>query len=185
MRITVKIGIIFALLWIALKMVLFLTLQGEYRFNLKPAVLTNILFLLMAISIGLFIHKRNEKEQSNALGDIKNAMSAGVPYTLIVGIFLYFYYAKIDTEFIQHQTSEHYTALEKELNDPIQFKKLKAANEDFEVMTKEQIEQSIKDNIDASLSPGSTMTLSLLGMLILSTINSIFVTVIYRKIVFR
>lgn len=185
MRITVKIGIIFALLWIALKMVLFLTLQGEYRFELKPAVLTNILFLLSAISIGLFLQKRRDTEDSNMLRDIKNGMSSGVPYTIIVSIFLYFYYANIDKEFIQHQISEHHVALEKELDDPERFKALKASNEDFEVMTRDQIEESIKDNINASLSPGSTMTLSLLGMLILTTINSIFVAAVYRKIVFK
>lgn len=185
MKIAVKVGILFALGWIILKLILFATLSGEMRYNVQPAILTNILFLLMSITVGLYLHKKNATEETNALGDIKNAMSAGVPYTIIVSLFIYAYYSAIDTDYIKHQISERSMAMEKELNDPEQLAKVKASNEDFEVMTKEEILVKGKENLKATFNAGATMTLSMLGMLVLSTINSIFVTVVYRKVVFK
>lgn len=185
MKITVKTGVICALIWIAFKLILFVTLTGEARYDVRPAVMGNILLLLLSITVGLYIQKRRSKEETNALGDIKNAMGAGLVYTVIVSLFLFFYYQNIDPEFNQHQIAEHSVAFEKAVNDPETLKKIKESNAEFEVMTKEEIIAKNLDNMKATINPGSTMTLSLLGMLVLSTINSIFVTVVYRKVVFR
>ena len=117
-------------------------------------------------------------------GDIKNGLSAGLPYTVIVSIFLYFYYTKIDPEFNQHQRSEAAMQLEKILEDPDQFKQMKASNADFEVMDKDQIRESILTNQRAMYSPQAVTTIGLLGMLLLATVNSIFVTIVYRRLIF-
>lgn len=163
---------------------MFATLTGAARYDLTPAILTNILFLLSAISFGLFFHKRKETESNNALGDIKNGLSAGLPYTVIVSVFLYFYYTKIDPEFNRHQRSEAAMQLEKLLNDPEEFAKMKASNADFEVMSKEQIRDSIITNQEAMYSPQAVTTIGLLGMLLLATVNSIFVTIVFRRLIF-
>ena len=183
MKPTVLTGLSFALLWIVIKMIFFWT--GALGTNIVPAVLLNMLFLLLAISIGLFIHKKRVAEQGNALLDIKNAMSAGLPYLICVSVFLYFYYDRIDPEFNQHQISEAYTAVEKKLNDPQAFAEIKASNEEFEVMSKEEILANLKDNLERNYSASFTLTVSLLGLLLLATINSIFITIVYRKLIFR
>ncbi|TNE70298.1 MAG: DUF4199 domain-containing protein [Bacteroidetes bacterium] len=183
MRVTVLSGLTFGLLWIVAKMIFFWT--GALGTDLVPLVLLNMLFLLLAISVGLFLHKRREAEPGNALLDIKNAMSAGVPYLIVVSVFLYFYYEKIDPEFNQHQIAEAYTSVEKRLSDPEGFAEIKASNEAFEVMTKDEILAELKENLERNYSPSFTMTVSLLGLLLLSTINSIFVTIIYRRLIFR
>lgn len=185
MKITVKTGVICALIWIAFKLILFVTLTGEARYDVRPAVMVNILLLLLSITVGLYLQKRRDKEETNALADIKNAMSAGVPYAVIVSLFLFFYYKNIDPEFNQHQIAERSFAFEKAMNDPLEVKRIKDSNAEFEVMTKEEIIAKNLENMKATISPGSTMTLSLLAMLLLSTINSIFVTVVYRRVVFR
>lgn len=185
MRITVKIGLLFAAIWISFKLVLFATLTGAARYDMTFAIMTNILCLLLSISVGLYLHKRKQTEYESALGDIKNAMSAGVPYILVVSIFLYFYYTKIDPEYNQHQRSEAAMQLEKLLDNPEDLVELKKANAEFEVMSKDQIRESIISNQEAMYSPQAVTTISLLGMLILGTFNSIFVTIVYRKLVFR
>ncbi|MDG1332760.1 MAG: DUF4199 domain-containing protein [Crocinitomicaceae bacterium] len=185
MRITVKIGLLFAAIWIGLKMVLFATQVGASRYDLTVPILTNILCLLLAISIGLYLHKSAEKEYTNALGDIKNGLSAGVPYIIIVSVFLYFYYTKIDPEYNQHQRSEAAMQLEKLLDDPDDLQKMRDSNAEFEVMSVEEIRESIISNQEAMYSPQAVTTISLLGMLILATFNSIFITIIYRKLIFR
>lgn len=185
MRITVKIGLLFAALWIGLKLILFATVTGPARYDMTFAIMTNIFCLLMAITLGLYLQKRKETEYTNALGDIKNAMSAGVPYTIIISIFLYFYYTKIDPEYNQHQRSEAAMQLEKLLDNPKDLQAMRESNAEFEVMSVDQIRESIVSNQEAMYSAQAVTTISLLGMLILATFNSIFVTIVFRKLVFR
>ncbi|MFK7783847.1 MAG: DUF4199 domain-containing protein [Crocinitomicaceae bacterium] len=184
MKITVKIGLIFAAVWISLKMILFSTQSGAERYDLTLPIMANILCLLLAISVGLYLHKRKETEYTNALGDIKNALTAGVPYIVIVSVFIYFYYTKIDPEFNRHQQAEAAMQLEKMLDDPKELQALRDSNAEFEVMTVEELRESLTDNQQAMYSAQAVTTVSLLGMLILATFNSIFVTIVYRKLVF-
>ena len=185
MKVTVKFGLGFAALWITYKMILFYTLTGEARYNLEVPILINVICLLASMAFGLYLSKRRQKTHTTALDDIKSSMRAGVPYTLIVSVFLYVYYTSIDPEFNRHQLAESEIQLDKLLNDPEQLKELKASNAEFEIMTKEEIRSQLKGNQQAMFSAKSALTVSLLGMLVLSTINSIFLTVVYRKLIFR
>jgi hypothetical protein len=112
-------------------------------------------------------------------------MSAGVPYVLMVSIFIYFFYAKINPEYYQHQIAENEIAIEKMVNDPIALEKFKSQQADAEVMTKQQIEKKLKQSNKQGASAGFTATLSTLALLILATLYSLLVTIIYRRIVFR
>jgi hypothetical protein len=183
MRITVKTGIIAALCWIALKLSFFYL--GLFEDSIKAGVLTNILGVLVAISVGLFLQKMRDTEETNALLDMKNAMSAGLPYVLLVSIFIYFFYAKINPEYDRHQIAENEVAIEKMVNDPVQLQKFRNEMEDAEVMTKEEIEKKLKDSNRQGASPGFRSTLSVLALLVLATLYSILVTVIYRQVVFK
>lgn len=183
MRVTVKAGLGFALLWILIKMVFFWT--GSLNYNIVPAVLLNMLCLIAAIGVGLYLHKRKETEVGNALNDIKNAMTAAVPYILVVSVFIYFYYNNIDPEYNQHQLSEAYTEIQKLLDTPEGLQQVRNSNPEFEVLTKEEIYDKLKQGPEGFYNPTSTMTLSMLGLLVLGTMNSIFIAVIYRKVVFR
>jgi hypothetical protein len=183
MRITVKTGLIAASAWIFIKLIAFYS--GSMQQNVVPMVMLNILGVLLSVAIGLFLHKRQEGSESNLLSDIKNGLSAGVPYVLVVSIFLYVYYDRIDPEFNAHQIAEFQAGLEKELNDPVQFQKLKDSNPEFEVKTKEEIFDSVMQGPLSFYRPGSTMAISMLALLLLATLNSIFVSIVYRRFIFR
>ena len=183
MKVTVKTGLIFALVWIVFKMLFFLT--GTLQEQIVPSVMLNILCILLAISIGLYKQKRREVEHTSALHDIKNAMSAGVPYALIVSCFLYFYYSNIDPEFNEHQIADAEMGIEKMLDDSAQFEAIKITRPEFEVMGKEEIFKELIKGPRAFYKASTTMTVSILALLLLATINSILVTIVYRKIVFR
>ena len=165
MRITVKTGIIAASIWIFIKLVFFNL--GLFLMNPIPGVLLNILGLLLAIFIGLYLQKRRDTEETNTLVDIKNGMSAGLPYIIMVSVFIYFFYSKINPEYYAHQIAENEIAIEKMVNDPVQLKQIKASQEDAEVMTKEEIEKKLKESNRQGASVGFTTTLSLLSLLIL------------------
>jgi hypothetical protein len=63
--------------------------------------------------------------------------------------------------------------------------KIKKNNPDLESLTREEIYEKAIANQKAMFSPGSTMTISLLGMLLLSTVNAIILTVIFRRVLFK
>jgi hypothetical protein len=183
MRITVKTGIIAAFAWILIKMFTFYT--GITGTSVVPLVMLNILGVLLAVSIGLFLHKRKAEEESNLLSDIKNGMSAGVPYAVIVSLFLYVYYTKIDATYNEHRIAEFETGLLKEIDDPIKLKELKTSNPEFEVKTRDEIYDAIMQGPKSFFKASSTMTISLLALLLLATLNSIFVSVVYRRLIFK
>lgn len=183
MRVTVKTGLITAFAWILIKLIAFYT--GITGTSVVPLVMLNILGVLLAVSIGLFLHKRSVGDDSNLLTDIKNGMSAGVPYAIIVSLFLYVYYSKIDPEYNEHRIAEFETGLLKELDDPVQFQKLKDSNPEFEVKSREEIYDSIMQGPKSFFKASSTMAISMLSLLLLATLNSIFVSIVYRRFIFR
>lgn len=184
MRITVKAGLIAAAVWILIKMLFFF--NGWNTPEMLPVlIMLNILGILVAIAVGLYIQKRNDTEGSNSLRDIKNAMTAGVPYAVIVSIFLYFYYDKIDPEFNQRLIAEREMAILEGMDTPEELQQIRSSNPDFEVMTKEEIYEKLSENNKTLYTAQFTMTVGLLAMLVLSTFYSILITVIYRKLIFR
>lgn len=183
MKVTVLSGLIFASIWIFIKMIFFWT--GGVEYDIIPAVLINMLCLLLSVVVGLYLHKSRQEESSNALSDIKNGMTAAVPYAVIVSIFIFFYYSSIHPEYNEHQISEAHMGIQKLLDTPEGLQSVRDSNPEFEVLTKEEIYKKLKQGPEGFYNPSSTMTLSMLALLLLGTLNSIFVTIIYRKVVFR
>lgn len=184
MKITLKTGIVCALTWIIIKTAYHLIWSSSTE--LTPMILSNIFFLMASISVGLYLHKKQEGfSQGNAMSDIKAAMSGGVPYALIVSIFLYFYYANINPNFIKEIKKPYVTKLKEELKDDQTIVKLKKQNPELETKSKEEILKEGLQNIDAQTNPKSTSIIALLGMVLMATLYSIVITVIYRKILSR
>ncbi|MBL4862581.1 MAG: DUF4199 family protein [Crocinitomicaceae bacterium] len=182
MKITVKTGLILAAIWILIKMSMYWSGMIDSQI---PGALINILCLLTAITIGVILSKLRNKDATSALADIKDGMAAGLPYTIVISVFLFLFYGKIDPGFTQHKVAERLAATEKKLNDDKIWAEFKRENRDFETYTKEQFYDEEKVKIEAANNPKSIMIMSLLGGLMLGTLYSILVTIILRRIVFR
>lgn len=185
MKTTMKLGILFAIIWILAKLGIYYGFQSPETFSVQPTGLLNILLLLSAISFGLYFIMRKETEESNFLNDVKNGMSAGLPYTMIVSVFIYLFYGQIAPEVNQHKINERTVALKKALDNPEELQRIKAENKDAEVMTRDEIEKTDIENFKMVISPGANMVMTMAGLLILSLIYSLLVTVILRRVVFR
>lgn len=184
MKITIKIGIVFAIAWMLIKCGYHLIHPNTI--DLKVTIFSNMLLLISAISLGLYLHKKQEGfSQGNALSDIKSGMKSGVIYTLLVASFMYLYYAVLNPEFNQHQISEVKTQIKLELEKPEGLRKIRASQEAFEVMTKEQIYKELVKGPESFYAAKSTFVISLLSLLLLTTLYSILITVIYRQLLFR
>ena len=180
MKITVKVGICTALISIVIR-------YGAYALGLfefgtiKLFVFLNMFLLTSAVSIGLFIVKKNQEEESNLLLDIKTGMTAAMPFTLLVSCFLFIFYSYIHPEYNQHQLEQ----TRQSLMDKKVLKELRSSNPSLENKTDEEL---IKEGINQTkqwTSPKFTMVISLLALLMYSTFNSLIITLIYRGIVFR
>jgi predicted permease len=101
MRITVKVGVLLAMIWMLFKVIFHLVLPETT--DLTISIFTNMFLLISAISFGLYLQKRKEgNNQGNALSDIKSGMTSGVPYAVLVSIFMYFYYTNINPTYIEN-----------------------------------------------------------------------------------
>ncbi|MDX2362682.1 MAG: DUF4199 domain-containing protein [Crocinitomicaceae bacterium] len=180
MKITIKTGLIFAAIWILMRMIFFWS--GIKGAEIALTML-NSLCLISAISVGLYLFKRQTSD-SNALMDIKEGMSAGLPYTVIVSIFLYFFYNTIDPEYTKHKVEDRMTAVEEYIAEDANWANVKE-NSTYETYTKEEFLASERESAETFNSAKFVTIISLLGGLLLGTFYSIFVTAIYRKIVFR
>ena len=182
MKITVKTGLLFAAIWIVIKMFFFTT--GLTGGDIKVSAMINILCLLLSISVGLYLIKRHATEETSLMTDIKNGMTSGLPYIIVVSIFMYFFYSSINPEYITEQRALKVEQLQERLNDPEQLAMVRESNAKFEVMTEQQIFNDMKDGAYNAISPKFTSIINLLALLMLATLNSIFVAIIYRKVVF-
>jgi hypothetical protein len=178
MKLPIKIGIGVALLWIILKM---LGLAINFSVDdIKFFVFINMFLLTAAIAFSLYQVKRKEVE-SNLLNDIKNGMLAGVPYTLIVSVFLYFYYEKIYPEFNDKKIQE----IELRLKDQKVIKEIQTSNPAMENKNPEEIKRDVMANTRSMYSAKFTMIITLLALMVYSTLNSMVIAIIYRRVVFR
>lgn len=137
------------------------------------------------MGIGSLLEKRHEdRSQSTVLGDIKSLLGIGMLYSIIVAGLIYLYYAKIDPAYNENQIAVLETSMEKMVNDPVQFKKFKKDRPEFESLSKEEVIKKSSESIRPWYQPKAVMTIALLGMMMLSVINALGFTIIYRKILF-
>tara|TARA_B110000046_G_C12936897_1_gene373983 strand:- start:411 stop:953 length:543 start_codon:yes stop_codon:yes gene_type:complete len=178
MKTSIKIGVGFALLWIILKLSAFSF--EVFLTDLKPFVFANMLFVTLAISLALYAKKRFETE-SNLLEDIKTAMIPGVLYAIIVSSFIYFYYQSIYPEF----NSSKISAIELKMNNEAAVADFRKSNPAMENLSSDEIREQVMDSMNNYYSAQFTMTVSLLGLLLYTTLNSLVISLIFRRVIFR
>ncbi len=178
MKLPVKVGLIFALIWIAVKMT---ALAFSFSLdNITVFVFINMFLLTTAIAYSLYMIKRKETE-SNLLNDIKTGMLAGVPYTVLLSGFLYFYYQNIYPEFNEKKKAE----IAQKLENPKLIKQIQQSAPGMQNKTKAEIIKQQMQQADSIYNAKFTMVVSLLALMVYSTLNSLMIAIIYRRIVFR
>lgn len=165
--------------WIALKLLAF-ALQWNLD-EIQPFVLLNMALLTAAISVFMYRKKRTESGESNILTDIKAGLTVGLPYTLIVSFFLFFYYRDIYPEFNLRKRA----AYERKMDSPQEIAAIRKGNTALENKTDAEIVQMARKNTAMMYDPQFTLSVSLLALLVYSTLNSLLIAVIYRRVVFR
>jgi hypothetical protein len=178
MKLPLKVGLLAATIWISIKLLAFsLSISLD---ELRPFVFINMFILTASIALALYLVKRKETE-NNLLNDVKNGMLAGVPYAVIVSVFLYFYYEKIYPDFNARKMNE----ISLKLSNPQTIKEIQRENPEMENKSVEEIKRDILAKTKMVYNPQFTMLVSMLSLLLYTTLNSIVITLIFRRIVFR
>lgn len=184
MKTALKIGLLFAGLWILCKMIFFYA--GMSLDTYKASALINNFFLLCAISITLFLFKRkNNYEEVSFLTDVKEAIIGGIAYTVIVALFSQLYYSKIDPSFIDKKIDQRMEIVKQTLASDAEFAKYKENTPSDELLTREEIYTKVRKSAEATLNPNVAMVIMLLGFIMLTMIYSIIVTFFFRKILLK
>jgi len=168
-------GLVFGSTWIALKMLAFALNE------IQIFVLLNMAFLTAAIALFMYRKKRSGTSESNILTDIKAGLSVGLPYTLIVSFFLFFYYRDIYPEFNQKKRA----AYEQKMDSPAEIAAIRKGNSALENKSDAEIVEMARKNTAMMYDPQFTLSVSLLALLVYGTLNSLLIAVIYRRVVFR
>ena len=178
MKLPLKVGLLAATIWIFIKLTAFyLSISLD---ELRPFVFINMFILTVSIAIALYLVKRKETE-NNLLNDVKNGMLAGVPYAVIVSVFLYFYYEKIYPDFNERKMNE----ISLKLSNPQTIKEIQRSNPEMENKSFEEIKRDVISKTKMVYNAQFTMLVSMLSLLLYATLNSIVITLIFRRIVFR
>lgn len=184
MKSPVGFGILFALIFVIIKMLFFFF--GWFETNIVPTAFINMFLLLASISVGLYYYMRYRSGAVESMfKEAKQAVRAGLVYTVIVAGFLFVFYQYIDAAMIAKMQNDRIAAFSSGLDDPATFSQIRKSNEAFELMSKEEILAEVKSNVDQFVSARSVFLISLLSMLMLSMVYSILVTIVYRKVLFR
>ncbi|MEY4658661.1 MAG: DUF4199 domain-containing protein [Crocinitomicaceae bacterium] len=174
----VKYGLFASLVWIAVKMGALAL--GISLYDIKYFGLLNMFLLTFIITWSIYKHKQAQTE-SNLLIDIKNGMTAGVPYTVIVSVFLYFYYGQIFPEFRDKKMNEVY----ERIDTPKELDAIRKNQPELENKSDLEIKQLAIKDWSNKLDPQFTMMISLLALLFYTTINSLLISLVFRRIIFR
>lgn len=155
---------------------------GYFVFEpVEPYVFLNMACLTIAIAIGLYFIKIKNRGESNLLLDIKNAMGVGMIYSLLIVGFLYVFYSHIHPNYVIHRQN-----VEKaKYDESYELAGYRKQYEQYKNKSDKEISASEDQKVDIILNSRNLSLISLLGMTVLSMFNSIFIAIIYRRVLFR
>ena len=176
------IGICLALLWCLIKLSFFL-LNYDQPDYLKWFVMLNMLFATLTVSLSIYESKKRLPGQ-NLLMDVKNGISGGLLYTVIVSFFLFFYYQNINKQYNINQLQQREKEISLALDDPKNMAEIKSQKPEWRSLSKSELVVELKKNASVFFSPKFTMTISLLALLLYVTVNSLLIALIFRRFLF-
>jgi hypothetical protein len=94
---------------------------------------------------------------------------------------LFFYYQDIYPEFNENKRA----AYEQRMDSPKEIAAIRKSNSALENKSDGEIVEMARQNTAMMYDPQFTLSVSLLALLVYSTLNSLLIAVIYRRVVFR
>lgn len=184
MKISIKVGLSLAALWIAAKLAIYLLGMSIEWYNMS-AMINNFL-LLSSVGIGLYLTKRNQGfTVLSYLDDVKAAISGGIVYTLIVASFSWYYLEKIDGSYLDYRIEERMILVEESLSDDARLEEYKLANTQSELQSRDEIIAEIRQTTEGVLNPKVQFVFLLMGFMLLTVIYALLIAFFFKKILLK
>ena len=185
MKKTYLIGLIFGILWCGVKFFSYLLNWDSWE-TLSTFAMLNMLFVTFSVIVALLIVNNKQDLDRNLLMDVKSGMSSGLVYTLVVSFFIYMYYDKINPDFNKSHINKRKIELSKHFDiSSKNVEEFRGKNPEWKSLNKKEL---IEEDAKATAylhSPKFTMVLSLSGLLLWTTLNSIVISLVFRRFLFR
>lgn len=184
MKTSVKFGIIFALIWIIISMIVFFS-GGSIGF-FTIGILINVFLLMAGIAVGLYMSKKEEGFQGgNFLNDFKSAMQTGIIYTLLVAGFTYLYHQRIDPSIRNGMIEARVADLHEKFPNEQAFAAMQEEDPTWNGKSYDDFIENKEDTFDSIFSASSVFIAHLMGLTFFAGFYSFFATLILRKVVLR
>ncbi|NNE55700.1 MAG: hypothetical protein HKN32_06745 [Flavobacteriales bacterium] len=180
-----QLTITFILIWILAKLGVMFSGNAVSAFGFM--VLLNLLFILLIQFFFLhFKYKEIDKLESNFLNDPVGTMRAAANYIIVIVVFSVAYYTLIDPSFDAFRVNEAAEFAQEQVNDPEYFEELKRRNPTIppETTADEYVENARQQAMWFAkwhIRAGG----SLLVLVLMSAFNSVFVTLLFRKVMLK
>lgn len=171
MKSPLSISLFCATLYITIKLIVFNLGKSVELF--VPLILVNILLILVAVLFGLRAFKKHQKTpENNFVDDLKCTMRSASLYAIIISSFVFLYYSKIDINFTEK-------IMERQFSDITQkdFEELKKKDPDMmRGKNLDDYKKLKKDEMKLFTSPFITMTMTLVGLMLIGFFYSLLIT---------
>ncbi|HYG52158.1 MAG TPA: hypothetical protein VD905_14705 [Flavobacteriales bacterium] len=173
-------GLGFALVFITLKCIFFITGFQYTHYNF--VILANIVCVLLAVGLGMYVaREKNNRMLSSGIARIKAGIRGGAIYALVVSIFVFFYYNNIDKKFGQDKIKERVQWAEK-----MDFKQVQRDNPDaWGNRSRGDFIDEQKANAELFFSPFMITTVTLISLMIVSMIYAVVMNIIFKNLFFK
>jgi hypothetical protein len=177
----IRFALISALVWIALKYIIFISGKAIELFDFS--VMANNFMLLLTVSLAIFFTKKNDGFLDvRKRDDIKIGIKAGMIYTVVVVLFSYYYNAYIDSSVLDERIAQRMEQLESAISTDQGVAMYRERNTQAISLSKEQIILKEREATLNFLNPRVSALLLMMFFTLLTIFYSAFITLVIRKI---
>ena len=172
------------MLWIILTLSAFLMGFSKEFFDI--GILLNVFILLSTIAVGIYLSRKEDGFiETPFIKDFKQAMQAGLIYTLLIAGFIYVYHEKIDPSIKNELVDARLERLHSDVpNEEVYIEKY-GEDDVWKNKTYDDFIENQEDTTRSMISSKSVFIFHLMGLLLFTFFYSFFAVLILRKVVLR
>lgn len=184
MKTSVRIALGISLIWIIIDLIAFLSGFAPEFF--VPGILLSLLLLLVAISLGLFLTRREAKfAETSFVEDFKTSAQSGLIYAILISIFVYCYHEFIDPSIKNSLVEARIEKIHEIVPNEAAFVKIQEENTQWKGKSYDDYIENQELTIRGIISSFSVFIFHLAGLFIFTMFFSFFGTIIMRKVILR
>lgn len=155
----------------------------DYMKSQPYGVAANLLFLLISISFVLYSTYAKEVQLRSYFDDVKLAMKTGIAYTVLMACIFVGYYSF--SQEMNLRRKNDMAQIELSLDSPEKVLAAQNENEALKELTKEQIQQSLIERVNAMTSVKTITSIGVAGTVLSTLVFSLILPAIFRNLLLR